>query len=558
MKEIDKTPEKHYEISFFYEKNLRAFLSRFYHSIVQSGENAKEFLDVDLDEFAPKKITGDSDTQSSMRDVFTKLEYVRIFFKSDHLFETQIIEPVRIASDLRLQFTNFKGGKRSSDIKGLVFARSRQGGNDNTMTLSLICPDIQSVMSMRVSSDIIPKNNGWLEFEKVQPIVLVNRLHPTPGSKTKINKLEKRKDLFEFNFIFSSIEDLHCFSKSLEMENFSEISSAQSDKQRHLGYTFVSFGKVTSFDEVGITIESLLNEKEIELMIAPRNFRENFPSQISEDIVGKTVAFLGTIWYKTRAKDDINMEFPELLDLQICNDELLAAASEVIGYVRLRRRCHTDVLKKELGIDDKKFEEICTHLKKSSPIKFIGNKTNLELLFEIKDVTDPIKSAYVKSLESIRRLRKNARTDNAIQVIQEALVDKNKTNTEGMIRPLYFNCKAHKKIGCMVRLRILKEVGIHTERSEGNIEVGKLLEIFTDNYHTVETIKNQVWFLKNIVGFTEDIVELLKIPDYIHIPSLLKLLENPRNRFSPSEIDKIRTKIFWTKTNSEKERDQSR
>jgi hypothetical protein len=578
--------EKNYNISFFYEKNMRSFLSRFYHSIVQSGENAKEFLDVDLDEFVPKKIAGDSDTKSSMKDVFNKLEYVRIFLKSDQIFETQIMEPIKIASDLRLQYTSFKGGKRSSNVKGLVFARSRQYEKDygNTATLSLICPDLQSVMSMRVAKDCITENNEWLEFEKVQPIVLVNRLHPTPGSKTKINTLEKKKDLFEFDFIFSSIGDLHEFSRSLEVENFSEISSSQSDKQRHLGYTFVSFGRVTSFDEQDISIESLLNGKEIELSIAHRNFKKNLPDQSLEDIVGKTVAFLGTMWYKTRGKDDIRMEFPELFYLQICNDDFLATVSEVIGYVRTRRKCYTSILKKDLKIDDKKFEAICSHLEKSSSVKFIENETSSELLFETKDVADPISLAYVKSLESIKRLREIARTSDAIQVTQETLVDKNKTNTEGMIRQLYFDCRVHGKIGCKIRLGILKEVGSYAEKYSESISIDRLLEMFNDKFHPVEIIRSQIWFLKNIVEFIDkknkkvfltndgrkilaqirekeserflnsvgNIVELLKVPEYIHIPTLLKLLENPRNRFSPSKIDKISTKIFWAKTNVEK------
>lgn len=576
------SPNEKYDISFFYEKNLRAFLSRFYRSIVQSGENAKEILNMDLDDFSPKNIAGDKDTQSSMEDVFRKLDFVRVFFKNDLLFESQMMGPLRIASDLRKQFADLQGGKRSTNLVGMVFARSKQYdvGGGKEVTLSMICPDIQSVMSIRVSNDIVSKNNGWMEFEKVQPIVLVNRLHPTPGSKTKINQLEKEKDLFEFSFIFSSIRDLDSFSKSLEMEIFSEMSSSQSDKRRHLGCTFVSFGKVTHFDEHDISIESLLTEDEFELTMASRNFRNNFPNQIPEDIVGKTVIFLGTIWYKTRAKDDIKIDFPELLDLQLCNDEFLLTLSEVIGYVRLRRKCSANELKKDLCIDDKKFEEICTCLEKSYPIKITGNKPNFDLAYEIKVVSEPVKLAYVKSLEAIKRLREDVRTKGRIQVTQEELVDKNKTNSEGMIKQMYYDCRSHERIGCRVRLRILKSLGSKNVSKEG-MDADRLVEMFVDIHHPEEIVKGQLWFLKNIVEFIDkknkrvsltrngekilekirekesreflrnsgEMIELLTVPEYIHVPTLVKCLEDPGNPFSPFEKGSIRTKIFWTKTN---------
>ncbi len=585
MSKHNSSSEKQYDISFFHERNMRAFLSRFYHSIVQSGENAQEMMDIDLDDFAPKNIAGDKDTQNSMKDILRRLDYVRVFFKNDDLFDSQIMDPIRIASDLRKQFANFKGGKRSSSVEGLVFARSRQSDeiDGDSVTLSMICPELQSVMSIRVSNDSISENNGWMEFEKVQPIVLVNRLHPTPGSKTKINQLEKKKDLFEFNFIFSSIRDLDSFSKSLEMENFSEMSSIQSDKRRHLGCTFVSFGKVTHFDEQDITIESLLTGDEFELTVASRNFKKNSPNHIPEDIVGKTVAFLGTTWYEIRGKDDIRMDLPELLDLQICDDEFLLKVSEVVGYVRQRRKSSAHILKNDLKIDDKGFEEICAHLEKSSSIRITGNKTSLELLYETESISEPVKSAYVKSLEAIRRLREKARTADGTPVTQETLVDKSKTNSEGMIRQLYFDCKLHEKIGCKIRLKVLKAVGTYQEASKDGVEVYKLLKMFTDRFHSEEIIRSQLWFLKNIVEFIDrknkkifltnngekilakirekeskeflrnagEIVELLTIPEHIHIPSLIKYLENPGNQFSPFEKGSTRTKVFWTKTNSQ-------
>lgn len=579
----DTSSNEKYNVSFFYEKNLRAFLSRFYHSIVQSGENAQEMLNADLDDFSPKNVAGDKDTRSSMEDVFRKLDFVRVFFKNDHLFESQIMEPLRIASDLRKQFADFKGGKRSTTVEGLVFARSKQyeEGDGKNVTLSIICPDIQSVMSIRISNDIVSKNNGWMEFEKVQPIVLVNRLHPTPGSKTKINQLEKEKNLFEFSFIFSSIRDLDSFPNSLEMENFSEMSSSQSDKRRHLGCTFVSFGRVTHFDENDISIESLLTEDEFELTVAFRNFRNNFPNPIPADLVGKTIVFLGTIWYKTRAKDDIKIDFPELLDFQLCDDEFLLTLSEVTGYVRLRKKCSANELKKDLCIDDEKFEEICICLEKLYPIRITGNKPSLELSYDLKAVSEPVKLAYVKSLDAIKRLREDAKSKNGIQITQEELVDKNKTNSEGMIKQMYYDCSSHERMGCKIRLKILKLLGSEDVSQEG-IDSERLVEMFVDMHHTTETVRGQLWFLKNIVEFIDkknkrvsltgtgekilekirekesteflknsgDLIELLTIPGYVHVPTLVKCLEDPRTPFSPFEKDSIKTKVFWTKTNS--------
>ena len=582
----DNTSSEKYDVPFFYEKNLRMFLSRFYHSIVQSGENAREILNVDLDDFFPKNIAGDKDTKNSMEDVFRKLECVRIFFKNDKLFESQIIEPLRIASDLRKQFTDFKGGKRSTNMEGLIFARSIPHGESltNDVTLSIICPDLQSIMSLRVSNNAISKNNGWFEIEKVQPIVLVNRLHPIPGSKTKINPLKKEKNLFEFNFLFSSVGDLNSFSKSLEMELFSEMSSIQSDKQRHLGYTFVSFGEVTHFDEQDITIKSMLTEDEFELTIASRNFRNNSLNRISEDVVGKTVVFLGIIWYGIRAKDDIKMDCPELLDIQLCDDLSLLVLSEIMGYIRLRRTCSVNDLKKHLCTDHNKFEEIFTHLEKSPLITITRYKDGLNLLYKTKLVADPIKSAYVKSLDEIKRLREIVKTEGKIQVTQEDIVDKNKINSEGMIRQMYYDCKSHEKIRCMVRLNILKSLGDENELKEG-IDASNLLEMFIDKNHPLETIRGQLWFLKNIVGLIErknkncvltnsgkkilekirekesitflqtsgNIVELLTVPESVHVPTLLKCLEDPKNQFLPFKKGTIRTKIFWTRINSSPE-----
>ncbi|MBT5171193.1 MAG: hypothetical protein HOL90_02830 [Candidatus Nitrosopelagicus sp.] len=290
------------------------------------------------------------------------------------------------------------------------------------------------------------------------------------------------------------------------------------------------------------------------------------------------------MWYKTRGKNDILIEFPELFYLQTCDDDFIASVSEVVGYVRVRRKCHADILKKDLRIDDKKFEEICMYLEKLPSIKIIDNATGSELLFETKDVADPVNLAYVKSLKSIKRLRENARESGTIQVTQETLVDKNKTNTEGMIRQLYFDCRAHEKIGCKIRLRIIKTVGKYMEKYAEGVSVDKLLDVFKDKFHSVEIVRSQIWFLKNIVEFidkknkkvfltndgmrilaqihekesrkflkdAENIIDLLNVPEYIHIPSLLKILEDPRNQFSPFKKDKVRTKIFWVKENSDR------
>jgi hypothetical protein len=571
-----------FDISFFYEKNIRAFLSRFYHGIVQSGENAKEFLEVELDNFYPKRLAGDGDTKSSMKDVFNKLDYVRVFLKNDELFESQILEPIKIASDLRLSFTKLDGGKRSANIQGLIFARSRNNDKNygNSTTLSLVCPEIQSVMSMRISNKHAPENNGWVEFEKVQPIVLVNRLHPTPGSKTVINLIKKEKNLEEFSFIFSSITDLQFFSKSIEMENFSEMSSVQSDKQRHLGFTFVASGKITDYDGADITIQSCLNNKSLELTVASRNFRNNASVHLDDEMVGKAVVFLGTIWYQNRGKNDISIEQHELLDIQLCSDDFSAIILEVIGYVRQRRRCNAYVLKKEMEIDDDLFEKISEHLKSSPEIQLVEENGIVDLVFKTNVPSDKVKSAYVKSLNSIRRLRESARSKNAIQVVQDDVVDKNKTNIEGMIRQLCYDCRAHGKIGCKIRIKMIKKIAIHEESSEEGMNINALLEMFTDSNHDVETVRGQMWFLKNIVEFVDkknknvfltkegklilskirekesekflsnlDLVDMMSIPDHIHIPTLLKILNNHKFKFMPLNKWEVMTKVFWSKIN---------
>ena len=496
--------EKNFDIPFFYEKNLRAFLSRFYHSIVQSGENAQEILDADLNDFYPKNIAGDSDTQSSMRDVFRKLDYVRVFFKSDEIFETQILEPMKIASDLRIQFSKFQGGKRSSSLKGLVIARSKpERKDDGTTTLSMICPEIQSVMSIRMPNDRVPEKNGWMEFGNIQPIVLINRAHPAPGGKTDALKIQEKKDLLEFEFIFSSIADLKTFPTSLEMENFTEMSSVQSDKQRHLGWVFVSFGKVTNFDGQDMMIESVLGGHEVELTVASRNFKNNFDGACLEEMVGKTVAFLGTTWYKTRGKDDINMEFPELLDIQTCDDSS-AIISEITGHVRLRRKCQVDNLITDLRIEDKELQNILSDILKSTSLKISGEGKEIEFVSGYMETDDQVKSSYVKALDSIRRRRFEAKSLEEVQVTQRIIVDQNKTNTEGIIQQLHFDCKAHEKIGCRVRLKIMKLVGTFEEKFNEGINAEKIFETLMDSHHPEETIRGQLWFLKNIVAIVND------------------------------------------------------
>ena len=145
---------------FLMERSIRRALQNLYVAIVGSNDNARVLAETDLDNINVSLAGGNDLVKNCFISSYKWLVIAREFALSEKLFLEQILEPVRNAArfiiDIRGDFSY-----SSTTLKGIIFAKSdpyySESFGDNRVTLSLIIPDIESVMSIRCSA--VASNN---------------------------------------------------------------------------------------------------------------------------------------------------------------------------------------------------------------------------------------------------------------------------------------------------------------------------------------------------------------------------------------------------------------
>ena len=395
--------------------------------------------------------------QTSAKELLEWLSRIREFSKSDEVFSTQILEPVKEVARYRLRCKDL--GK-NVDSHGWVFAKSKPfeapagpGRTVMKVSISVMFPQFQTMMSIRVAEGFADTlGYEMYNFEDILPFPLTNRIRQSAqkqyssGQTVFIGKAQKvsyQQDFSKYNFLFASLVDLEQFSCSLEMRHYSEISSPQSQKKALMGALLFVPGKITSVSFPTVYVQSILKPSlEIPFRVdAEQAEKKLLPARI-EDCEGKTVRLAVVRWYDSGEEPEGHPEYHEILSLQEESDESQLALDEIAGYVRVRGGAHVDEIMSEFG------HSICQNipiLQTSGQSVQGGMLQNVNGIISYKQQTtsaEPIVREFLASTDKIRSLRFGQSGSHEKLVTPEDLLDEQKISVKSFARSPTFNALA--------------------------------------------------------------------------------------------------------------------
>lgn len=397
------------------EKHLRKVLSNLYNAI-RVNENAIFLQRGDPWKTDPAKFGGSQLVKDSMEYICGWVEHMRLFTKNDQMFDEQFLRPVQVAANVVESYRTMS--PRTTDIEGWIFSKSRSYSDpvtgDKKVILSIVVPSIKTVMTVRVDERVAEDaGSGFFIFSTSQPVPVVNRIHQTHTQ----NKVCRRKvALREFDFLFVGFGDIERLGESIEMENYCEVESVQSERRQHLGFPFVSSARIISVSGSTISLLRPYGEKAAISMQISRHLYEHVDPKSLEGMVGKTVRFFGVQWYKARSKKDVRLEHPEVFLVEPEEDEEILKIEDAVGIVRIRGRMPVSEIEGIMGTS-------LEHPKIKTDAGFA--------YFDYGDSPDPIHRRFQSAMTEIRELRLKMKT-NAFQITEDHVIDRRKMKTEGI------------------------------------------------------------------------------------------------------------------------------
>ena len=535
-------------ISFLHE-DIPVYMM--YLAVIGANENAILLQREDPWSIDPSRFKGTFLTKEGMEDLCEWLERLKIFTKSDEIYKEQFLEPVRLVAKMMDKFRNMD--KRTSDLEGWVFAKSKPSGDsfsdEKKVVVSAVFPKLQSAMTVKVSESVAKEiDSNYFIFGECQPVGLVNRIHQV---HTKNRQTQKKVNLSEFDFLFVAFDDIKNLDMSIEMENFCEVESVQSEIKHHLGFPFVSSAEVLQVTGPQVVLKGKGEQKIVKMQIS-NHYHKNSDNQDPKKFEGKQVRFLGVQWYSPSSKNAVNLEMPEIFLMQEEEDSERLDFENLAGAIRLRGKIGKleaeKILSKEIPTDD------CIEIKEDvARFRYSGSY-------------DRICAEFIQTMSMIRDFREKFKTI-APQMIEEQVIDEKKTNTENIaslikhykelydillnyqmqfdVSGIYDIDSAFSSLSPLPegiikkKIRFLKYLGIFENEKEVKI---------TNKGFKVLTIVSGRDLDAKFSSVSRGIIDLNRIQNEGIPPSLL--LEHLRNGkvsgYLPAEIDKKKTEMFWT------------
>lgn len=553
MKETEKIPsdEKEY-LYLLHEQRLSNMMTNFYLAIIQSNENTKLLQTEDPWEIDPVRFKGPYLTRDSMNSLCEWLERIKIFTKSEEIYKDQFLEPIRLIAKMVERWRTMD--KRSTDLEGWVFSKSRPTSTSNFQgekksTVSAVIPKLQSVMSVSVSESIAKQiTSEYFTFGGCQPVGLVNRIHQV-GSENR--QTQKKVLLSEFDFLFTAYDDIKNIGRSIEMENFCEVESVQSNVNHHMGFPFISFAKVLQVTSPQVTLQELDGTNILKIQMS-NHYYKNAGMEDPKKLQGKYVRFFGVQWYRPRSKNAVNLERPEMFLMQEEKDVDRLRFENVVGMIRLRCRMAQSEVEKILG---KKIDS-------NDCIKIEEGTAR----FRYSGSYDKICAEFIETMSKIRNLREKFKLVSS-QVTEEQVIDEKKTNIENLTsfikhhRELFdilldykmqFDLRGEYSIENTVSsLKPLPE-GIITKK----INLLKYLEVFeqekevrlTEKGFNILTRCAEDELNAKFSSVSRGIIEIDKIQNEGIPPSVLlgHLRKGNVKGYSPTTLGNQKTEMYWT------------
>jgi hypothetical protein len=199
-------------------------------------------------------------------------------------------------------------------LDGIIFSKSNpyysKAFGNYRVTLSIILPEIESVMSLRCTENMAKTidEDVIYSIDGIQPIPYVNRIHQQSAS------IERKDDqayggLECLDFLKISFYDINSISHSFAFENFCEVETDQiSKRRRRLGASCVLTGLLTVVNPPRIVLQSFLKKDlRIEMVLHHALLSNREISRI-KSFQGKVVRVLAIWWNSLGSKD---IEYPE-------------------------------------------------------------------------------------------------------------------------------------------------------------------------------------------------------------------------------------------------------
>jgi len=397
------------------EKRFRKILTNFYNAVIGSNENAILLLREDPADIDPTRYSGNQLVRDSMGELCVWLEMIKMFTKSEKIYDEQFLTPFRTASKMIQDYRKMQ--PRTTEFECWVFSRSKSYLDPHTgtmrATLSMVVPKIQTVMTVRVSDETADEMKGkYAVFENSQPVALVNRIHQQFPKNTTTGRNARLSD---FDFLFTGFADIEKLSDSIEMENFCEVESTQSEKRQHLGFPLVSFAKVMDVAGPTIVLQGIRGGDTIHAQISSQYHANS--SARPETFRGKTIRFFAVQWYSARSSKDPKFEMPELFFMECEDDVKKLVYEDGLGMIRIRRGMSLAEAEAVLG---------CA-VSEGGRLRIEGGTVS----FSYTGSFDRISSTYIAGAAEIRKLRENLKL-NAVQVTEDQIIDRRTMSLEGL------------------------------------------------------------------------------------------------------------------------------
>lgn len=397
------------------EKRLRTILTKMYNAILVS-ENAILLQREDPGEIDPARFGGTQLASDSMWDFCDWAEQMKLFTKTDKIYNEQFLKPARIAANLIERYRTMS--PRTADLEGWIFSKSKSYPDPVTgitrTTLSIVVPTIQTVMTVRVSEEVARNSgNGYVVFGTAQPIPIVNRIHQArPTNRTS----QRSVRLGDFDFLFTGFSDIGRLGESIEMENYCEVESSQSEIRQHLGFPFVSSAKTVSVSGPSISLLKPYGEREMITMQISPHLSEKIDLSELEGMRGKTVRFFGVQWYKARSRADVKLENSEVFFVEPEEDGEVLKTEDAVGMIRIRGGMAVSEVEEIIG---KKLEHPSI-LTEDGFARFV-----------YRGSSDMVCRQYQAAATEIRELRQTMKS-NAFQITEDHVIDRKRMKVENI------------------------------------------------------------------------------------------------------------------------------
>ena len=324
--------------AFATERGVRTALQCLYVGLVGASENARNLIEQDPSKLDYATAVGNKLTKGCFAQATRWLSRVREFAVNEEVFQKQILEAVR--SPARFLLSIREQRPSTTTMNGLVFAKSPpfydRYYQNQVIDLSMLCPDLGTSMSFRYKTETLGGiGYGVHEFSGVQPIPLVNRIHPFDP---RVRKTGPPVDLHGLQQFKSSWGDFPAAARSWSFENYTQIHSAQTGRKQ-LGITCVLSGKLVGLSVPRMTLQSPVgDQKSFEVALT-----ESLVAQYDGEeariraMLGRPVRLLTVFWYGygfSRA----NTILPEALLMEEGSSIDEARLDDAIGFVRDRKR----------------------------------------------------------------------------------------------------------------------------------------------------------------------------------------------------------------------------